>query len=934
MRSAATLPVFGPLLLRCEAGRLSRNLRDGDLSAIGNLADIAATCEDKGARQVAWESLASLVNQEAIDALCNEAILREDPFLRDLALETGYTPHDPGAKALFLFLSGQDEAFLQFDPEDHHPKLAGGYANATARIRSHALCYATDNAGKPRGNILARTLQGRERDGAAEDWSYGEWDLVMKTLAYEASWNLLWRLVRMAPPALSRAALETMNRAGWHPGGDERQVFEELVADLPESWNGPVVEKPLSSHEVVDSQVLRLSFSRDGTLLAAGSCDGSITIWNVGSARLLGSCTPGTGSPHFLAFSPDNTLLLAGGDRGTLHATTCSGEPVWAFCDPDHLVSCATLSANGEEVIIGDNAGFLFCIESKTGAVRFCVRCHSTPITALARGSEGTLLATGHADGTVCCIDALSGAVLWTTPGSGDPIRALAFNEETGDILVIRSHALPISLSGENGSPTRAYTGHSGTVSCSAFSADCHTVVVGGETNVLRIWHNGNTPTVEIPLYNRVPSCCAITQDGTCLIAGCNDGTVFSFRLPDGAKTKEIRAYHRPVSACSLSPDGKRLALAGWDGTVTLRNVPDGELLRTLRRSAGAVISIAFAGKDAGVIAGTADGTTRLLSPDSSAAGRCIDLYTPSVRAIAASPDGTILACAGKEPGLRFWDIRTGSLLATCSGLKTSVRCLTFLPDGRTLITGGWDGRVRSWDVPSGTIKRVRKGHTSTVTSCAVSPSGELFATGSNDTTVRIWCTGSNRDNGEPLVLRDAGKEVSCCAISPDGTLLAAAGADPVIRLYHLPDGARAYDIPQVPGIPTALSFTGDGLCLATGYADGTLAFYSLHDRSLIRALPAHAGAVTGIVSIPENDRIVTSGEDGRVCTRRIPFLRPLCNATFGDLELAQEQAQGTDAMASPWGFLYRLLSLRFQDEIELCPVFFDAGALDIQIVG
>ncbi|AGB03549.1 outer membrane protein assembly factor BamB family protein [Methanoregula formicica] len=931
MRSAATLPVFGPLLLRREIRRLSRNLRNGDLSAIGKLAEIETTSKDKGARQVARESLASLMSQEAIDALCNEALLREDPFLRDLALEKGYTPNPPGAKALFLFLSGQDETFLRFDPEDHHPRLAEGYANAQARIRLHALRYATENAGTSRGHVLAHALLGREQDSAAKDWSYGEWALVMKTLACDASWDLLWRLVRMAPPAFSRAALETMNSAGWHLEGDERQVFEELIADLPESWNSPLPEKPLSSNGVQDSQVLRLSFSRDGTLLGAGSCDGTIATWNVASARLLGSCTPGTGSPHFLAFTLDNTLLIAGGDRGTLHATTLSGEPVWVFDDPSHPVGCAILSSSGEEILAGDREGYLFSMGCKTGAVRFSAPCHPSPVTALAQIAGGQSLATGHADGTVCCFDALTGVMLWTVTGTGDPVRALAFSEESGGILVIRGHALPVCLSGQNGSLVRAFARHSGTVSCSAISRGCRTVVVGTNTNVLRIWHEGDNPTVEIPLYNRVPSCCAITQDGTCLIAGCNEGTVFSFHLPEGVKTREIRAYRRPVSACSLSPEGRLLALAGWDGTVALRSVPDGELLRTLRRSAGAVTSLAFAGRETGILAGTADGTVRLFSPGSDTAGRCIDLYTPSLRTIAASPDGAVLACAGKEPGLRFWDIRTGGLLSSCSGLKTSVRCLAFLPDEKTLITGGWDGRVRFWDVPSGTAKEVCKGHTSTVTCCAVSPSGELFVTGSNDTTVRIW---QSCDTKEPLVLRDAGKEVSCCAISPEGTLLAAAGADPVIRLYHLPDGARAYDIHQVPGIPTVLSFASNGLSLAVGYADGTLAFYSLHDRGLIRTLPAHAGAVTGIISIAEKDSVVTSGEDGRVCTFRVPFIQPLSFATFADLELAREHAGGTEAMATQWRFLYRLLSLRFQDEIELCPVFLDAGALDIQIVG
>ncbi|HEX3000901.1 MAG TPA: WD40 repeat domain-containing protein, partial [Methanoregula sp.] len=274
MRSADTFPLFGPLLLRREAGRLSRKLRDGDLSTIGTLAGIAATCMDAGARQIARESLLSLARQDAIDALCNEALIWEDPFLRDLAREKACIPHDRGTKALFLYLSGQDSEFLRFDPEYHHPALAEGYAKANTRIRSRALQYAAGDSGNTRRHILAYALLGKDPEYMAKGWSYAEWELVMKTLTCEMSWNLLWRLASMAPPALSRAALADMNASGWFPGGDARQVFLDLIAHLPESWNAPLPEKPLISCGTGEGRVLHLSFSPDGTLLAAGSSDG------------------------------------------------------------------------------------------------------------------------------------------------------------------------------------------------------------------------------------------------------------------------------------------------------------------------------------------------------------------------------------------------------------------------------------------------------------------------------------------------------------------------------------------------------------------------------------------------------------------------------------------------------------------------------------
>jgi WD40 repeat protein len=198
---------------------------------------------------------------------------------------------------------------------------------------------------------------------------------------------------------------------------------------------------------------------------------------------------------------------------------------------------------------------------------------------------------------------------------------------------------------------------------------------------------------------------------------------------------------------------------------------------------------------------------------------------------------------------------------------------------------------------------------------------------------VRIWQTGGKTG---PLVIRDARKEVTCCAISPDGSLLAVAGPDPVIRLYFLPGGSAAGTIPQVPGKPTAMTFTDNGLQLAAGYENGSITFYSLDERSAIRTLHPHAGAVTGIVAVAGKERIVSSGTDGMVRVLCIPFLRPLSGTTFSDLALARdlERAAETDAMAEQWQFLSDLLSIRFQNEIGICPAFSDAGMYDIQIVG
>ncbi|MDD1686627.1 WD40 repeat domain-containing protein [Methanoregula sp.] len=932
MRNAFILPLIGSLLLRRDVWRLAGAVKSGDITAVCDLAAIAATSPDTVARAIAREGLSAIPSQEAVDALCREVLMREDPALRELAMKQGYAPSEPGARAIFLYLTGQDDALFKLDPEPHHPILAQGYAEAPGRIQAMALRSARDH-----GRALAHALLETDPNHAARAWSYDEWEVVLETLAGEKSWDTLWMLIGQAPPALSVSALHRMNNAGWYPGGDARQVFEEMIRNLPKIWTAPVPERPLVTREIQEKRSLRISFSRDGSLLASGTCDGQVTVWQVASSRLVASCSTGTGSVRFLALTPDNTILITGGDRGTLHATSISNsETIWTWDDPCHPITTAILSANGDEILAGDTNGVCLRIGCATGTVHHIDPGCTSPVTAIATTPDGLSIATGHADGAVCSRDTLTGAVKWMVPGTGDPVRALAFptptETDTRCLIVIRGQTPPVLLSAENGEPVRIYTGYTGHISCHAISPDGRSIGIGGDDNVLLIWQDREYPAAEIPLYNRSATCCAFVPEGTYLATCCNDGTIYYLNVPDGGKVKEFRAYRRPVTTCAISPDGRFLATTGWDGMIALRSIPSGELLRTLKRPTGAVTALALVG-DGGILAGTADGTAWIFPHGDASAGRSIDMYTPSIRALAASPDGAFLACAGKEPNLRIWDMMTGSLVASCEGLKTTVRCLAFLPNGKTCISGGWDGVVRLWDVPSGTAVGTRTGHTSIINCCAVDPSGVLFVTGSNDTTVRIWNHASGK---EPVILRDAAKEVNCCTISPDSMLLAAAGLEPVIWLYSLPEGMLIGTIPSVPGKLTALSFTTDGLALAAGYASGTLAFYSIHDRSLIRTLYAHAGTVTGIVPVSGKDYIVTSGEDGRIHTFGVPYQHSLSLATLDDLMRAQEQEKtcGNSGMAEQWRFLCELLALRFQNEIELCPVFRDAGVYDIQIVG
>ncbi|MCS6807555.1 MAG: protein kinase [Bacteroidota bacterium] len=105
-------------------------------------------------------------------------------------------------------------------------------------------------------------------------------------------------------------------------------------------------------------------------------------------------------------------------------------------------------------------------------------------------------------------------------------------------------------------------------------------------------------------------------------------------------------------------------------------------------------------------------------------------------------------------------------------GHLATVRAIAFSPDGKLIASGGDDKTVKIWDAATGTIMRSLRGHASSVTSVFFSPDGKLIISSGKDKTVRVWDSAT----GEPLQ-RSVG--VSCegtpAAFSPDGQFLAVA---------------------------------------------------------------------------------------------------------------------------------------------------------------
>jgi transcriptional regulator with XRE-family HTH domain len=114
-------------------------------------------------------------------------------------------------------------------------------------------------------------------------------------------------LVAGTDPTLSKL----LSVAAWriNPSSDARDAMLAAAA-LPAS-------AILSGHT---GPVASVAFSPDGRILASGSHDGSIRLWDMATHQQIGGALTGPGGPgvYSVAFSPDGKTLAGGDDDGTV----------------------------------------------------------------------------------------------------------------------------------------------------------------------------------------------------------------------------------------------------------------------------------------------------------------------------------------------------------------------------------------------------------------------------------------------------------------------------------------------------------------------------------------------------------------------------------------------------------------------------------------
>ncbi|MCL4561939.1 MAG: WD40 repeat domain-containing protein [Chloroflexi bacterium] len=520
------------------------------------------------------------------------------------------------------------------------------------------------------------------------------------------------------------------------------------------------LENEVSQMELLGPKrrILSLDFSWDGKYLAAGGFDNVIYLWDRDKGKTPTTLNGQTNMTNCVSFSPKGKLLATIGDDSTIQIWDYEKEILLQLIEhPDSFhFNSLQFWYDGGAIVVSSLEGELFIIDPNTGEISFMYKDTDPlfpiiPLTAfrLCKTTQYLALSGGNSR-KIKLLDLFTQSE-YELFGHNNILTDLQF-DPAGSLMYSSSLDGSIKVWDLlDKSETLNWDAWNGGVNSLSISADSTKLAASSSDHKIRIWDakSGNLLKL-LDLEGKVDlnvSHVRFLSNTRLLIIGMNIALQWNFEKEDSNSLDACTGYRISpglVSSVEINNNKDRLFICGWNleypnnHVVSAHNIEDGSLIWKNEYHV-MIKDVKLFDNNQFLIYG---GNGEEIYVVDSLSGRVVnsiatpDSYTSS---ISINPKNHILASAGADGAIRFWNLDDLKLVDQIGPFNSSFRSVSFSPDGEYCAFGNNDGQIGIRNLHIDKRLNVIQVCSSPITSISFSPDGQYLFTGSRDGTVHSW---------------------------------------------------------------------------------------------------------------------------------------------------------------------------------------------------
>lgn len=501
------------------------------------------------------------------------------------------------------------------------------------------------------------------------------------------------------------------------------------------------------------------------------------------------------------------------------------------------------------------------------------IAAHDDMVLSFAQSSDGSLWATGAAEGILRIWDCHTGKLVrqiahestsrYRQNTDRPAVTALSFRNGSSQVVSGTSDGAVRIWDCKSGEMALQLDGHRAPITTLSVSPN-GTIASTCNKNRAKLWDGQQSHVLsEINDEQTEVSGVQFCNDGEHLVTWETLGSIW-LRSADNHKIIQRFRFNQNIRRVCVSQDGTWIAAGGQTNQLQLwqTGMPESPArVIEIPGKRSSVDSMCFAPDNSRLAIGRVDRQIFEYSLKDLTKVSQLQGHEEFVRGLAYNPSGQRLASTSGDGTLRVWNLAADFLgnIKTTVNESRAYNTLAVSSDGQKIAAAGNDRSIQIFDDQLRPVRKLPIKHLGQILTIDWSPENAKIASAGLDRSVRIW----NAENGESQLLKPPHlAEIHRVAFSRDGNWLVSAGVDRVVRVWDLSLGTRVEDLFGHNSAIISLRFSQDGRWLASGAVDGSLILWDWPRRKLAYELAGHQAHIYGLGFDPSGKRFYSGSRD------------------------------------------------------------------------